>query len=259
VYSPPTASALPDHPDRHRDRPVAAAPAPSRTASLLGLVRRLIDYGKGLANTLQQRTAATNLVFFAVAFRSEDIALILARITRGLLRAVALEARIVSRLAEEAKQPPAASTKPPRQPHATRAADRRAKPDTANARLALMPTPEAIAADVRRRPIGAVLADICRDLGMVAGHPLWRELNLAIMTNHGNAIALLKEMLRPRVDRTNDTCSIIPPMPPGWTPPPRQSFAPPMPPGWQPPTRPQPAAAFSTGPPDPVARTTSEA
>jgi hypothetical protein len=39
-----------------------------------------------------------------------------------------------------------------------------------------MPTAEQIAAEVRRRPIGAVIADICRDLRILPSHPLWRDI-----------------------------------------------------------------------------------
>ena len=48
--------------------------------------------------------------------------------------------------------------------------------DETNTRLTHLPTPEQIAATVRRQPIGAVFADICRDLGIPPSHPLWREL-----------------------------------------------------------------------------------
>ena len=41
-------------------------------------------------------------------------------------------------------------------------------------------TPDSIAAEIRRRPIGAVLADICRDVGILPSHPLMRELQQAI-------------------------------------------------------------------------------
>src|SRR3984957_6935231 len=94
-------AALPDRPgsppDPLLDPAAASAPAPNRTGRLLGLVRKLIDYGKDLAHTLQQRTGATTLFTIARHFGTSDIALILARITRGLLLANALEARLVCR------------------------------------------------------------------------------------------------------------------------------------------------------------------
>ena len=92
-----------NRPDPHQDRPATGADAPNRTGRLLGLVRALIDYGRQLVTTLQQRTSATNLADVTRNFGTIDIALILARITRGLHRAAALEAKLTNRLA--ARQP----------------------------------------------------------------------------------------------------------------------------------------------------------
>ncbi len=61
-----------------------------------------------------------------------------------------------------------------------------------------LPTSEQIGAEVRRRPIGAVIADICRDLGITASHPLWRELRVIIIRYGGNLTRLVKDIL----DRT---------------------------------------------------------
>ena len=47
---------------------------------------------------------------------------------------------------------------------------------------------------IRGRPAGAVLADICRDLGIVASNPLWRELSRAIISYGGNLAALVKDI-----------------------------------------------------------------
>jgi hypothetical protein len=59
----------------------------------------------------------------------------------------------------------------------------------------VLPTEAEIAAWVRRRPIGAVIADICRDLGIVCGHPLWRELQRAITRERGNYFRLVSEIV----------------------------------------------------------------
>ena len=58
-----------------------------------------------------------------------------------------------------------------------------------------LPTPEQIAAEVRRRPIGAVIADICRDLGIMPSHPLWPELQHLIIRYGGNLANLVKDIL----------------------------------------------------------------
>ena len=59
-----------------------------------------------------------------------------------------------------------------------------------------MPTPEQIAAEIRRRPIGEVFADICRDLGIVPAHPLWTELARTIMREGGRYAALIIDILK---------------------------------------------------------------
>ena len=191
MSAPPTAAVPTNRSDPHQDRPATGADAPTRTGRLLGLVRTLIDYGRQLATTLQQRTAATNLADVTRHFGTIDIGEILACIARGLLRAAALETRLTSRLARQPDAPAAPSAPSLRQPRAARPVDRSAR--AADPGPARLPTPEEIAADVRRRPVGAVLADICRDLGIVPSNPLWRELSLAIIENGGNLATLFKD------------------------------------------------------------------
>jgi hypothetical protein len=67
---------------------------PSRSASLLSLVHKLIDYGRELAATIRRR-AFTDPTSVICCFGTADVALILARISRGLHRADALEARLI--------------------------------------------------------------------------------------------------------------------------------------------------------------------
>ena len=173
------------------DAPLAATPdtRPSRVGRLLVLVRKLIDYGRDLAAKVQRRDPATDTRHFDTS----DISLILARITQGLHRAQVLEERLVSN---------AARLEAPRRPRTMPATHKpRATPPAAECNqssdppLARLPTVEQIAAEARRRPIGAVLADICRDLGILPSHPLWRELSDAIMANGGNLARLVKEII----------------------------------------------------------------
>jgi hypothetical protein len=222
-----TAAAPTSRPDPSQVRPAAGADAPSRAVRLLGLVRKLIDYGKELASTLQQRIPATNLHLITGRFGTVDIALILSLITRGLHRAAALEARLVARaVRRETPRSAAAGIPSDRQPRAAQPAAQQT--NEADPRLAHMPTPNDIAAQVRRRPVGAVIADICRDLGITPSHPLWRELCEAINQNGGNVATLLKHTLR-------------------------RIFAPPAPLDVAPPAHSAPwppsAVAFGTGPP----------
>jgi hypothetical protein len=196
------------------DAPTQADPPPDQPADesscsgqLLGLLRRLIAHGHRLADRLCQRTVPD--YYTATGFGSLDLALILRRIMLGLQRAVMLEAHItkiaerLDRASEPAPRAPTpASCRTPRQ--SAQPADPAAAPDPT---LARMPSIEEIAADIRRRPIGAVLADICRDLGIMPNEPMWLELNLAILSNGGNSDKLLLEMMdRPS---TVDSSSLV--------------------------------------------------
>jgi hypothetical protein len=91
----PAAAGPRNRPDPHQDRPATGAVSPSRTGRLLTLIRTLIDYGRHLAAALQKRNSATDLADISRPFGTIDIGEILARITRGLLRAAALEARLI--------------------------------------------------------------------------------------------------------------------------------------------------------------------
>jgi hypothetical protein len=175
---------------------------PTPSDRLLRLVRKLIDYGKQLGTALTQRTA--DLASVTRDFGTKDIALILARIRCGLERANLLEARIIdaaasldaraARPAAVAPRAPPAAPRPPAPP--------KQQPDP---RLARLPTSEEIAEQVRHQPIGAVLADICRDLGIMPSHPLWGELHLAINDYDGNYIRLVME----RLDRAFPIAHIV--------------------------------------------------
>ena len=172
----------------------AASPPPplSRAGQLLGLVRKLIDYGKDLAGALRQR-GIDALNSPAHRFGTLDVALILARITHGLHLAAALEARVTASAARLDAEPKPSRTSTRRASRPQRAD---APPSEATASvLATMPTPEQIAAEVRRRPIGAVLADICRDLGILPCDPLWRDLQLPIIRYCGNYARLVMDIL----------------------------------------------------------------
>src|SRR5271165_2576136 len=175
------------------DPPGANADTPSRLGRVLSLVRKLIDYGKQLVGTVQQRAAAPGFALFARPFGTADLALILARITGGLRRAAALEARLCRRAERGQDLTPSPIRLPaPRGPRRTRQV---APPEPQPAdqaedpRLARLPTEAEIAAEVRRRPVGAVIVDICLDLGIEPGHldrAFWDEINHAIMMYGGS-------------------------------------------------------------------------
>ena len=80
----------------------------------------------------------------------------------------------------------------PRRPSTSRAPPSPARQRCASRRHAHA---EQIAAQVRRRPIGAVIADICRDLGIMPNHPLWPELSEVIVCHGGNLVRLVKDII----------------------------------------------------------------
>jgi hypothetical protein len=173
------------HPDPPPDRPVASTP--SRTGRFLSVVRRLIAFAASLAVTLQS-AAANDVSHLTRPFGTRDIALILARITRGLLLARTLEGRLIDHPVPEKTQPAPAkdASAPTRKPRTAQPKPRRAwNPDP---RLSALPTIEQIEAELRRRPIGAVLSDICRDFGITPTHPLWGEVS-GLITEYGGTIA----------------------------------------------------------------------
>jgi hypothetical protein len=191
----------------------AQPPVPTKIGRVLSLVRKLIDYGKQLADTVQQRAANPGFALFARPFGTVDIAVILARITNGLRHAAALEARLCARAARGQDLRPAPIRLPT--PRAPRPARQVAPPDTQpepqpvdpaqDPCLARLPTEEEIAARlatgldpvVRRRPIGAVIVDICCDLGICPGHldrAFWDEINHAIMMYGGSLVRFLRNL-----------------------------------------------------------------
>ena len=188
----------------------AQPPVPTLPAALgrvLSLVRKLIDYGRQLAGTVQQRAAAPGFVLFAKPFGTADLAVILARITNGLRRAAALEATLCRRAARGQDLTPSPIRLPaPRGPRpAWQSAQPAAQPEpqpgnpTEDPRLAHLPTEEKIAAEVRRRPVGAVIVDICRDLGITPGQldrAFWDELSHAIIAYGGSLAGFLGNLNR---------------------------------------------------------------
>jgi hypothetical protein len=181
------------------DTPAASPATPPALGRVLNLVRKLIDYGKRLTTAVQQRAAAPGFAHFVNPFGTVDLAVILARITAGLRRAAALDAMLCRRAARGRDLAPP----PIRLPaiRAPRAAQQAAAPDALPAprpadpaedpRLARLPTEEELAAEVRRRPIGAVIVDICRDLGIAPGHldrAFWDEITHTIIMYGGSLV-----------------------------------------------------------------------
>jgi hypothetical protein len=180
--------------------PLRATPAmPAAIGRVLSLVRKLIDFGRQLAVTAQQCAATPGFALFAMPFGTADLAAILARITNGLRRAAALEARLCRRAERGRDLKPSPIRLPAAHgSHAARpSAEPRPADPTQDPRLALLPTEAEIAAEVRGRPVGAVIADICRDLGIAPGdldRAFWEELSEVIIAYGGSLAGFIADL-----------------------------------------------------------------
>jgi hypothetical protein len=218
-------------PTTEPDPPRAGIDTPTRLSRVLSLVRRLIDYGRQLASTVQQRATTPDFAFFARPFGTVDLGVILTRITNGLRRAAALEARLCQRAAR-GKDLTVAPIRLPtiRVPGGTRPVappGAQPEPQPEDPRFARLLTEEEIAEEMRRRPIGAVIVDICLDLGIAPGdldRAFWDEINLAIILYGGSADRFFNDLHK----RLWDFCSgdHADDADPGWSEPPPRSPAP---------------------------------
>ena len=178
-----------------------AVPLP-RVARLLHIVQRLVAYGTKMID-IYQRGATTHQCFSAVfRFGTKDLQLILARMRCGLQRAALFQERL-NRYVERGKDIPLPRPEPLSAPARVRAALSPAEAEARKARrkiLSLIPTAEEIAEQVRTRPLGTVIGDICYDLGLAAGlmdYSLWEELVNAIFECGINLIGFINKSTTP--------------------------------------------------------------
>ena len=185
--------------------PTHPLPPPQRIAALLRVVRILLSYGRHLADTVSHRAAAPGFAAIAACFGTANLALILARLHRGILRATALERVLLARAASRrdvmsaticpspnrAPAPrPTAPCQAPATPRAPALTHSLGLDHPANFRT---PTLEQLEAQVRRRPLGRTIVDICLDLAVVPGlctGTFWNEL-FDLARSHGGSIPRL--------------------------------------------------------------------
>ena len=207
--APTTTQAAP--PDPTQDRPIRIVPAatiPERLAALLHVVRVLLGHGRRLAETVPGRAANVEFATLAAVCGTYNLPSILARLQRGILRAMALERYLLARaqkgrdiafvewrtrtpakppvtppaeLPEGAPEGPQPAPKPRRRPF---------DPDHLH-----IPTFEELEAEVRRRPLGRTVALICMDLAVVPGFctgAFWNQMFDTLQAYGGSLAALYK-------------------------------------------------------------------
>ena len=162
-------------PDLPRDQPGTTAPVPKHIVFLLHGARILLGYGRHLLDTIRHRATAPTFPTIAACFGTANLATILAHLNRGILRAAALERFLLARAAtgrdidmvtlrtRADDEPPPAPTEPSK----PKAAPRPSLPPGWDNPELVMPTPEDLDRQVRRRSIGRTFAEICNDLGVV--------------------------------------------------------------------------------------------
>ena len=154
---------------------------PENIARLLYVLRILLEFGRHLLATMERRAAGPGSWLFRAIFGTAELPVIYAHLRRGLLRAAALESLLLARAAaghDVVPSSPDSRAAPGADPsadlptgsletqvaHLTAARARQDAPiDPDN-----QATAESIAAEVHARPISRTIAEISRDLGVVA-------------------------------------------------------------------------------------------
>jgi hypothetical protein len=197
---------------------------PARIAALLHTVRILLSFGRHLAETATHRSTSPDFNAIAACFGTGRLHAILAHLQRGILRATALEHVLLARAArgrdigcvarpEGATASPATPTDPPdtepsaaeptaAAPVAREPALRLSRPPGWNDPELYMPTLQELEAQVRRRPLGRTLVDICLDLAVVPGFctgAFWNEMFDSIRSHGGSVATLMQEKTRRQV------------------------------------------------------------
>ncbi len=205
----------PATPDPAQDR--AGRTMPQRLAALLHVVRVLLGHGRRLVETVPERAANVEFAALAGVFGTYTLPTILARLQRGILRAMALERYLLARAAKgrdigfvyykdpRERMPAKPAAEPHEGPQGELTAKPRAEPPDGDPKSRppafdpddlRIPTPEELDAEVRRRPFGRTILSICMDLAVIAGFctgPFWNQISDTLM-NYGGSFATLFKM-----------------------------------------------------------------
>jgi len=195
---------------------------PERLAALLHVVRVLLGHGRRLTETVPERAANVEFATLAGVWGTYTLPAILARLQRGILRAMALERYLLARAAkgreigfvyqrerkpakppaetpegdpasgETASEVPGGRAEPEPEPGDDERAPRRPAFDPDDLRI---PTPEELDAEVRRRPLGRTILAICMDLAVIPSFctgPFWNQISDTLMNYGGSFTTLFK-------------------------------------------------------------------
>lgn len=195
-------SGLACRPGRPNDRPGAAVTDPHRALTIALLLRQVINYAKELLVTVRLRAGAPDFARFTRPFGTSDVRLIIDRIASAIRYAAILEDDLlkVARLGRHMFTKPSMPSDPARAPREPRPSGAQAESAARHAEqpkyrvLDRLPSAAQIAAEIRRRPVGEVVAVICRDLGITPNHKLWPALSEVVAAHGGHLEELLQEI-----------------------------------------------------------------
>ncbi len=202
-------------------------PIPGRIGAVLHVLAVLIAHARHFAATAASRVSAPEFATAAAVFGTGDLPTILQRMQRGMLRALALRDYLFARAARGCNLrfawPPRVALQPHHRPPAEPASRPRSAPlrprrpdpallDTGDSDASRLPTPEELAAEVRRRPVGRTIAYICMDLGIAPGlcdGDFWNRVEKTLR-RYGGSLGRLYQVRARREEtfqRARDRCS----------------------------------------------------
>jgi hypothetical protein len=208
--------------DPPQDHP--ATTLPDNIAAILHAARILLGYGRHLIDTVRHRATAPNFNAIAACFGTGNLPTILAHLNRGILRCIALERVLLARaetrrdidFVERRTRTPESQAAPTdaetgqtaaSPPIISRHAPRPSRPAGWDDPELFMPTLQDLERQVRRRPIGRSILDICLDLAVVPGFchsEFWNELFDIMNWFGGSVTTLMRQKTRRREAFANE-------------------------------------------------------
>jgi hypothetical protein len=191
--------------------PTNLRPIPGRIGAVLAVLATLITHARHFATTATTRASTPEFAPAAAIFGTNHVPTILHRLQRGLLRALALQEYLLARAARgrtlRFAWPPRVERQPHHRPPAKPAPDPRPaslhkrQPDPAllDPAASHLPTPEDLAAEVRRRPVGRTISYICMDLGIAPGlceGAFWNQVEKTLRRYGGSLNRLYQVRVR---------------------------------------------------------------
>lgn len=186
-----------------------ASPRPllGRIAAVLAVLRTLIAYGQYFTATATTRVAEPHFATAAAVFGTYQLPVILHRMQRGILRALALQRYLLARAARgrdlRFAWPPRIDLLPHHRPPATLRAKPTAPRTAPRKEPALLdgdapgafhlPTGAELDREVKRRPVGRTMAYICLDLGLVPAFcdgAFWNQVE-KVLRRYGGSLKRL--------------------------------------------------------------------